>query len=353
MLYFSSLLKTSPQYSASAQNLFAALEANQIKYDVLPGTKDIWLRDFMPVQKKEGNFISFRYEPRYLKNQSQLRTDFRRDIKGQFSVFDDLDIDDSYLDDSDPYTAIYYSDINLDGGNVVLSPSKEKAIISDRVFSENPGYDQTVLVRELERLIEAHVVIIPSLPFGMTGHADGLVRFVDNNTVAGNMMGYKNGLEQRIQEVLAIHGISMIAFPWFPSIGGSVAGCYLNFLETYDHIFFPVFGNEMDNTAIEAAQRIFSKTIIPVRVEKIAAAGGSLNRISWEIEHRNTEEYQELHFPIVICPVCGSETLGMYWICDRCGWEWDGTVEEGEFSDANNMTLAEYKQQWRQRFASL
>lgn len=271
MLCLSSLLKTAPQYSTSAQNLFAALDANKIKYDLLPGTKDIWMRDFMPVQRKDGTYISFRYEPSYLKDQPQLRTDFRRDISGQFSIFDSSDLDD-----------VIYSDINLDGGNVVLSPSKGKAIISDRVFSENPGYDRAVLVRELEELLSAQVVIIPSLSSDMTGHADGMVRFVDNDTVVGNATSYQNGLEQRIKEVLALCGINTIDFLYFPSPGGSAAGCYLNYLETYDHIFLPVFGSDTDQKAIQAAERIFSKEIVPLRIDEIAAQGGGLNCISWE-----------------------------------------------------------------------
>lgn len=270
MLYFSSLLKTDPQYSASAQNLFAALDANKIKYDLLPGTKDIWMRDFMPVQRKDGTYISFRYEPSYLKDQSQLRTDFRRDISGRFSIFGGSD-------------DVIYSDINLDGGNVVFSPTKEKAIISDRVFSENPGYDRAVLVRELEELLSAQVVIIPSLSSDMTGHADGMVRFVDDNTVIGNDTPYKNGLEQRGRAVLEREGLRVLDFPYYDAPGESAAGCYLNFLKTERYIFLPIFGHKKDQKAIQAAERIFSKEIVPLRIDEIAARGGGLNCVSWEV----------------------------------------------------------------------
>lgn len=270
MLYFSSLLKTAPQYSASAQNLFAALDANKIKYDLLSGTRDIWMRDFMPVQRKDGTYISFRYEPSYLKDQPKLRTDFHRDISGRFSIFDSPD-------------DVIYSDINLDGGNVVLSPSKGKAIISDRVFSENPGYAEGALIRVLEELLTTHVIVIPSLPSDMTGHADGMVRFVDENTVVGNATSYQNGLEQRIKEVLALHGINTIDFPYYSASGISAEGCYLNYLETYDHIFLPVFGSDMDQEAIQRAEEVFSKQVVPVRIDEIAKEGGGLNCVSWEV----------------------------------------------------------------------
>lgn len=264
MLYFSSLLKTNPQYSASAQNLFAALDSCGLRYGFVEHTKDIWLRDFMPVQRKDGTYISFRYEPSYLSDTPELRTVFRQDIAAQLDI------------------SVMYSNINLDGGNVVFSPSKGKAIISDRVFSENPGYGRAALVRKLEELLSAQVIIIPSLPSDMTGHADGMVRFVDNNTVVGNATGCQNGLEQRIKEVLVRHGINTIDFPYYSASGVSAEGCYLNYLETYDHIFLPVFGSDVDREAIQRAEDIFSGKVVPVQVREIAKNGGCLNCVSWE-----------------------------------------------------------------------
>ena len=154
----------------------------------------------------------------YLKENPELHTDFRKEIATTFSIEN-----------------LIYSDINLDGGNVVFSPLKEKAIVSDRVFDENNNKSKTELIDELEKLLEAQVIIIPSLKSDMTGHADGMVRFVDENTVIGNASNFKYGLESRIKTTLKMNGIEVIDFPYFDSKGDSVVGCYLNFLET-EHI---------------------------------------------------------------------------------------------------------------------
>lgn len=244
--------------------MFAALDLYGIEYTFINQTKDIWLRDFMPVKTRTGRYISFRYEPSYLKAYPQLQTDYRREVANPFSF---------------PVT---YSAINLDGGNVVFSPSKEKAIISDRMFAENPAFSKATLVQELERLLEAQVILIPSLKSDMTGHADGMVRFVDENTVIGNRVPAKNGLEQQIRAVLCEHGIDTVDFPYYSSPKGSAAGCYLNFLETTSHILLPVFGHPMDHEAIREAESLFSKTIVPVDIHEIAEEGGALNCISWE-----------------------------------------------------------------------
>lgn len=264
MLYFSSLLKTNPKYSLSAENLFSALSESGEKFALFDGARDIWARDYMPIRTKRGRYISFRYEPSYLADDPQLRTNFKTDIAPHFAL---------------PVT---YSNINLDGGNVVFSPSKAKAVITDRVFSENPEYDKNTLLLELENLLEAEIIIIPSLISDMTGHADGVVRFIDENTVVGNRTGYRYGLEMQIKLTLRNQGIEVYDFPYFESKGDSAIGCYLNFLETEQHLFLPVFGVDMDREAIETAKNIFNKTIIPVNINEIAKDGGVLNCISWE-----------------------------------------------------------------------
>ena len=264
MLYFSFQLNTS-KYKPAADRMFAALDLLNIKYKLLNNTKDIWVRDFMPVKTKSGKYVSFRYEPSYLADDPQLRTNFKTDIAPSFKV-DNL----------------VYTDINLDGGNVAFSPSKEKVIISDRVYSENPSWRKADLTAKLEKLLEASLIIIPSLKSDMTGHADGMVRFVNENTVVANAPLSPFGFETKVKKALQNHGIEVLDFPYFDSNGDSAIGCYLNFLETEQAIFLPVFGVDTDNEAIELAKNIFGKTIIQVNINEIAADGGLLNCISWE-----------------------------------------------------------------------
>ena len=264
MFYFSSLLNTNPKYSLSSENVFSALSNCGEKVTLFDGARDIWARDYMPVKTKSGKYISFRYEPSYLADDPQLRTNFKTEIAPHFTL---------------PVT---YSNINLDGGNVVFSPSKAKAVITDRVFSENPAYDTNALLTELENLLEAEIIIIPSLKSDMTGHADGAVRFVNENTVVGNASPYKNGYEQKVKRALKKHGISVVDFPYFDSKGLSAVGSYINFLETDNYIFLPIFGSIQDETAIKSAKEIFEKKIVAVNINGIAKDGGVLNCISWE-----------------------------------------------------------------------
>lgn len=219
----------------------------------------------MPVKTKSGKYVSFRYEPSYLDNYDELRTDFRNEVAPNLALEN-----------------LVFSDINLDGGDVVFSPSKEKVIISDRVYSENPSWHKAELTAKLAKLLEANVIIIPSLKSDMTGHADGMVRFVDENTVVANAPLSPFGFETKVKKSLQNYGFNVIDFPYFYSKGDSAVGCYLNYLETEKFIFLPVFGVDTDNETIDLAKNIFGKTIIPVIINEIAADGGLLNCISWE-----------------------------------------------------------------------
>ena len=264
-VYISTFLKENCKYKPAADRLFTALTANGVQYKLLDGTRDIWLRDFMPVKTRSGKYISFRYEPGYLKDNPELRTDYRREIAPSLSLEN-----------------LIYSDINLDGGNIVFSPARETAVISDRIFMENWDHSSAELVQELEQLLEARVIIIPSLRSDMTGHADGMVRFIDENTAVGNASKSLFGLEAHIKTVLRNHGIEVYNFPYFDSKGGSAIGCYLNFLETESAIFLPVFGVDMDKKAVDTANHIFNKTLVPININEISEDGGVLNCISWE-----------------------------------------------------------------------
>ena len=65
VVYLSELLKE--RFPESFNRLTSILEKNRVKFCLLKGTKDIWCRDYMPVQTKSGKLVQFRYEPSYLK----------------------------------------------------------------------------------------------------------------------------------------------------------------------------------------------------------------------------------------------------------------------------------------------
>lgn len=274
MLCFSSLLPKI--YPKDAQSIFKALEQNHVDYGFISGTKDVWVRDFMPVRTRNSRLCTFLYDPSYLKDRPDLRTDLRTD-KLTFTPLRSRDP----ICESDEWV-----DIRLDGGNVVYDSATDTCIVSDRVFSENPQISRYDLVRQLKRALRSdHLILIPSLKSDMTGHADGMVRFVGQDTVICNEPQSKTGFDRKLRTVLENHGLRVMDFPYEPAKGISAVGCYLNFLEMADQIFLPVFGIPKDEQAVKAAEKIFeNKKIVPVLIPEIAKAGGGLHCVSWDTD---------------------------------------------------------------------
>lgn len=273
-VYMSALMNT--RYPQTCKRLTDILSRHNIPYAFLEGTKDIWCRDYMPVQTPSGKLIQFTYDPSYLK--SAKYADSRSDVK--------------HVDEINGFKPIF-SDINLDGGNVVMYGNK--AIITDRVFSENPEWDKTDLRAELSKLLECEIIIIPAykLEYDFTGHADGMMRLIDENAVLVNDLNEDFAyMRKDIVKALDSANLKYVNFPFFDhKIKGNsehAIGIYINYLEVGDLIVMPVFGvpGNKDVEALAKLKEVFPDKIIEtIDYNEIALMGGVLNCTTWIIRN--------------------------------------------------------------------
>ncbi len=249
-----------------------ALKENGIEYNLLPGTKDVWARDYMPIQVDKEKFVHFTYNPGYLRNTNSGV----KSISDAESICKAIGIK----------TEIKNS-ILLDGGNVVKS--ENKGIVTDRIFKENPAWDERKLIRELENLLEVdRVIVIPSDRHDFTGHADGMVRFLDEKTVLINRYAKdKDEFQVAFRMALYNAGLDWEELPYNPYGNKpytSACGIYINYLEMQNIVFVPVFDMTEDKAAIEIFEELFkSHTIVTVKSNELAKKGGILNCASWNI----------------------------------------------------------------------
>ena len=269
-VFLSEVLKE--KYSDTCNKLISILDKHKVKYSFLKATKDIWCRDYMPVQTPSGKLIQFTYDPSYLKGNREWE-DSRSDVK-EVCRMNDIDAEPS--------------DINLDGGNVLICDGR--AIISDRIFSENPNRDKDELVKELSKLLESEIIIIPAENDDMTGHADGMVRFVNRDTILGNKRAdeYKYWREG-IQKVIDKYGLTYIDIPFFSPKDSkhplSAVGIYVNYLEVNNLIVLPVFGRDEDKLALDIIQKAFPDRVIEtIDYNDVAFEGGLLNCTTWVLK---------------------------------------------------------------------
>lgn len=274
-VYLSALLKE--RYPGTCDRLVALLGEHGIPCRFLQGTRDIWCRDYMPVQTVSGKLVQFRYEPSYLKGKPEWEASRT---------------DPAEVCRANGITPDRTSDINLDGGNVLLCG--DRAVISDRIFTENPNRDRQQLLAELAGLLEAEIIVIPAQKTDMTGHADGMVRFINRDTLIGNdrAMEYKYWA-QGIDAVLQRYRMHYEDVPFFydykdPKHPHHAIGIYVNYLQVGNLLVLPVF-NVPGNKDAEALARIRAlfpaRTVVPFNCNDIALEGGLLNCITWTLRN--------------------------------------------------------------------
>ncbi|GAA4329210.1 agmatine deiminase family protein [Flaviaesturariibacter amylovorans] len=270
LLYLSDRLSTKqkPFYD----RFTALLEANGLRYAALPATRDIWARDYMPVQVAQQKFVRFVYDPSYLKAQK-----WRLTITDAAEVCAAIGIEAAAVP------------IVLDGGNVVKDA--QQVIVTTRVFEENPQYTEKELLRALEAALEVErVIVVPRQPYDYTGHADGILRFVDAHTVLVN--AYKAGENATFLRNLALSlhnaGLKTEEIPYAPGdllqkLTGA-GGLYINYLHLGDTIVLPVFGIAADEIAERRMHALFpGHRILTIDCRELAPEGGLLHCISWNI----------------------------------------------------------------------
>lgn len=272
-VYVSSILKE--KFPNAANELFSVLRKYNVTVKELTHTKDVWCRDYMPVQNRLGELIQFKYDPSYLRGEKEWE-ESRSDVHEVCAA---------------NYIKPIFSDINIDGGNVVLYGNK--AILTDRIFLENPEYDKKELVSELEKLLKAKVIIIPAFKTDVTGHADGMVRFVNEDTILGNDLNsdYKY-IRDGINKACSENGLNYINVPFFEQKYDknhemNAIGIYVNYLEVGNLIVLPKFGVEgnKDQETIDLFHKIFPDRIIEaVDYNEVAVEGGLLNCSTWTIK---------------------------------------------------------------------
>ena len=207
--------------------LRSILEQHRLPLRTIPGTKDVWCRDYMPIQVAEDRFVQFTYAPDYLGGRyGHLRAD--GEIGPGLSVTRNC----------------ARSEIVLDGGNVVAWT--DKVIVCDKMFGENPRWKSSGLLRKLRDLFGVgEVIVIPSEPGDVIGHSDGVVRFIDGTSVILNDYQSVDVFYRRIlRRQLLKAGLGLVEIPYSPPPyqprkTPSAVGNYLNF-RVYSTVTGPI-----------------------------------------------------------------------------------------------------------------
>ena len=267
-VYFSSLLpEKCPILNA---HLIDALQKHEIPFSYLFGTKDIWCRDFMPIQIEEDRFVFYKYTPNYLEDAPRLQTNTDKVFRAGENHLQHL------LQNT---VAI---DLVLDGGNVVKC--SDTIVMTEKVFVENKDKSRSEVERILKDAFRCDLLFLPWDHKEKFGHSDGIIHYAgDGKVLLTNYDEISPYYYSRFRKALEKH-FEVIPLKYKSKRQHARSWAYINFLQIGKLVLVPQLGLEEDEQAMEQ----ISKALPDCKVEGIPALeavrkGGALNCISWNI----------------------------------------------------------------------
>jgi len=273
-LYLNRNLLTNPDTKEFGKIFIDILQINGVDPKFIEYPKYYWSRDYLPVQVSENKFVQFRFDPDYLYPDEKIPVSTIRKLHDYLEI------------------SVTESDLIIDGGNVIKGPNK--VILTDKIFRDNKQSEPKIIDELKNKFNGSEIIIIPRIPekYEVTGHADGMVRIIDNTTIfVSDFSQYRHSqtFNDELMGVLNQHFSNVIPVPYFEvnrknKYGDYPAtGCYINFLWIGNKIFLPVFDHEMDDDAVKLLKEYFDE-VIPVPSTGLSEWGGILNCVSWNIK---------------------------------------------------------------------
>eukprot|EP00794_Sanderia_malayensis_P016210 gene16210-17841_t len=234
---------------------------------------DLWMRDFGLVNPKHP--VKFRYEPKYLSkvNSSWVDNSFRNFLYRHVAQFSTE------------------QRVALDGGNVVDN-GLDKAIITRRIFKENRDQSEQTVEQRTAAALGMEVAYIPD-PLDTTGHADGIVSFVEKDTVMIADVGDEYFFKQIDLAIKnAFPDVTTVRLPC-PDLKNSdwrkfrsAFGAYANSVVTDSSLYMPIFQRaKHDEDALKLMRKYSDRRVVTVDTSKLGHMGGNIRCMSWQIDY--------------------------------------------------------------------
>lgn len=273
-VYLSSLIQERPELRSFWLYLEKTLRRAGIGYGLIENTRDLWCRDYMPVQVAKRDYVQFTFDPSYYKGG-----------KWEHLLTDTEKVEVAAA----PHASLRRSPLVLDGGNLIRS--QNTVVLTERLLKENAMPREDVIVHLRRMLQVEHVHLIPSLPYEVSGHADGMVRLLDDHTLlVADYHCESPSWKARYERALRNTGLHLMPFPGVMTEVRnkereySALGCYINFAWIGDVVLFPQFDLPEDKEALKEAKRILKgNKVLAVPAAELAMYCGVLNCATWNV----------------------------------------------------------------------
>ena len=263
------------------RNVTTILDKYGVPHSALQGTNDIWVRDFMPIQVSPGEFKLYNYMPDYLRDYKKYK----------HLISDPVEVCKKNNIQAD--TGI--SAVRKDGGNVVHGGLK--VIMTAKVFEENPQGSIHDLPRLLQMHFGANLIILPWDTKEIYGHSDGIVRFVDDDTVImTNYHQFDQKMAARFRNILKANFKNVHELNYKVKELSTNSWAYINWLQTDKVLILPSFGTPEDEQAFRQIERWMPEyrgRIEMADTIDLIQCGGCFNCATWTIDDSKTQLFFE------------------------------------------------------------
>ena len=243
------------------------LGKENIHYGLLKNTKDIWCRDYMPIQTDSNRFVLYKYQPDYLQTPYYKRT--ITDVKAIESIETIL------------HGQVVELDLVLDGGNVVKCGNK--VVMTEKVYYENKDKSRIRIRSLLEKAFQLDIIFIPWDKEEILGHSDGVIHYIgDNRILITNYYDYDIDYYNQFKGILDKY-FEVITLSYNVKQKHQRSWAYINFLTMGNVLFVPQLGIPEDKQALQQISNILPNfKVIGVPALEAVRRGGALNCISWD-----------------------------------------------------------------------
>lgn len=265
-VYFSYLLPM--RCPTLYQSLDTILRERQVEYHLLPNTRDIWCRDYMPIQTDEKRFVFYKYNPNYLQKPHLKRTITDVTQIGEVECL--------------RQSEVVNLDLVVDGGNVVKCG--DKIVMTEKVFFENRDKPRDEVRRLLEEAFHCEIVFLPWDKVETYGHSDGIIHYAGGNRVL--MTNYADSdadMAHKFTRILDKH-FEVIRLEYNVKRKHRRSWAYINYLQIGNLVLVPQLGIPEDEQALrQIAQALPQCEVMGVQALEAVRKGGALNWISWNV----------------------------------------------------------------------
>lgn len=236
-------------------------------YHIMQSTNDIWTRDYMPIQIYENHFVQYRYDPDYLQNSPKDKAS----ITDTNAVCKELGI------------STYKTDLVIDGGNVVKAG--KYIIMTEKVYAENKHLAPCEIRKQLKSIFHCDLIMLPWDKEEPFGHADGIVKAIDDHTVLlTNYADFDPVFAKKFEKILSQH-FTVKKLSYHIEKKNKNNWAYINFLRVGNHIILPGLGAEEDELAFRQIQDFYPNCdVSQIEASEVIDKGGALNCITWNIK---------------------------------------------------------------------